>query len=46
VDAQASGFRENSDVSIAFPSWKLREILESRGVRTRVESLADRHDAR
>jgi hypothetical protein len=46
VDAQASGFRENSDVSIAFPSWKLREILESRDVRTRVESLADRHDAR
>lgn len=40
---QAQGFAENSDVAIAFPSWRLLEILESEAVRARIQTLADRH---
>jgi len=44
ADAPQPGFSENSDVAIVFPSWKLREILESDAVRTRVAELLVEHN--
>lgn len=40
IQAQARQvFAENSSVAIAFPSWRLREILESDTVKNRLQRL-------
>jgi hypothetical protein len=33
-------FQENSGIAIVFPSWRLREILELRELRERLDELS------